>query len=163
MAIIHAQGGTVVSFMGDGIMAVFGAPQPLANPCESAFEAARRMIENVRALNARLRAEGQAPIDIGVGMHAGDAVMGHVGSQERHDYTAIGDVTNVASRLEGATKDTGYRVVSSKAVAERLSQAAGLVSLGVISIKGHSPIEAYGMSPVGDTTIAGLASLQAAG
>ena len=144
VALIHERGGAVVSFMGDGIMAVFGAPKPLDNPSREAFEAARAMLAYVVELNEQIRAEGEAPLDIGIGLHAGEAVVGHVGSSSRHDYTAIGDVTNVASRLEGLTKEAGYRVVVSSVVAERLDGGAGLVFLGPMAIKGHSPVEVHG-------------------
>jgi adenylate cyclase len=146
--IIHRHGGTVVCFMGDGVMAVFGAPQPLANPCDSAFRASRAMLENLGAVNERLRAGGHAPIDIGIGLHAGEAVLGHVGGRERHDYSAIGDVTNVASRLESSTKDAGYRLVLSDEVASRLADRTGLASLGPVSLKGHTPVVAHGFDPI---------------
>lgn len=146
--LIHARGGTVASFMGDGIIAVFGAPKPLANPCAEAFAAAREMLEYVRQFNADSRAAGEVPIEIGVGLHGGDAVVGHVGSSSRHDYTVIGDVSNVASRLEGVTKEVGYRLVCSKVVADQLSGAEAIVPLGPQSIKGHSPVEACGYDKV---------------
>ena len=149
VALIHANGGSVVSFMGDGIMAVFGAPKPLENPCREAFEAARAMLKFVEELNGQFRAEGEAPVDIGIGLHAGEAVLGHVGSSTRHDYTAIGDVTNVASRLESLTKEAGYRVVVSSVVAERLDGGAGLAFLGPMAIKGHSPVEVHGYDKAG--------------
>lgn len=144
VALIHERGGGVVSFMGDGILAVFGAPKPLANPCREAFEAARGMLEYVVELNVQLKAEGEATMDIGIGLHAGEAVIGHVGSSTRHDYTAIGDVTNVASRLESLTKEAGYRVVVSRAVADLLGGGHGLAPLGPMAIKGHTPVEVYG-------------------
>ena len=148
VALIHVRGGAVVSFMGDGIMAVFGAPQPLGNPCREAFEAARAMLKFVAELNAQFRAEGEAPIAIGIGLHAGEAVVGHVGSSSRHDYTAIGDVTNVASRLESLTKEAGYKVVVSQEVAGQLGAVEGLTFLGPMAIKGHSPVEVYGYDKV---------------
>jgi class 3 adenylate cyclase len=147
--IIHGHGGAVACFMGDGIMAVFGAPQGLDNPCESAFRAARAMLDNLATVNARLAAEGQAPIDIGIGLHAGEAVLGHVGGRQRHDYSAIGDVTNVASRLESSTKEAGFRIVLSDEVAGRLPDRAGLVALGPVSLKGHTPVIAHGFDPIG--------------
>ena len=144
VGIIHEHGGTVVCFMGDGIMAVFGAPQGLDNPCDAAFRATRAMLDNLRAVNAKLDAEGLAPIDIGIGLHAGEAVLGHVGGRQRHDYSVIGDVTNVASRLESSTKDVGYRVLVSDEVARRLPDRTGLVALGPVSLKGHTPVDAHG-------------------
>jgi len=144
VALIHAHGGSVMSFMGDGIMAVFGAPKPLGNPSREAFEAGRAMLQYVAALNVQFRAERDAPMEIGIGLHAGEAVIGHVGSSTRHDYTAIGDVINVASRVEGLTKEAGYRIVLSKEVAERLGEGAELKSLGPMAIKGHTPVEVFG-------------------
>jgi class 3 adenylate cyclase/CHASE2 domain-containing sensor protein len=144
VALVHERDGSVVSFMGDGIMAVFGAPKPLANPCREAFGAARGMLAFVADLNRDLVAEGDAPMEIGIGLHAGEAVVGHVGSSTRHDFTVIGDVTNVASRLETLTKETGYRVVISSAAVGMLGEVAGLVALGPMAIKGHTPVEVYG-------------------
>ena len=97
-----------------------------------------------RSFNADARAEGEAPIEIGIGLHAGEAVVGHVGSSTRHDYTAIGDVTNVASRLEGLTKEAGYRLVCSKMVADKLPDPQLVTYLGPMAIKGHTPVEVYG-------------------
>jgi adenylate cyclase len=148
VGIIHQHGGTVVCFMGDGIMAVFGAPQSLDNPCDAAFRAARAMLDNLKEVNERLRAENLAPIDIGIGLHAGEAVLGHVGGRQRHDYSAIGDVTNVAARLESSTKEAGYRIVVSDEIAGRLPDREGLVPLGPMSLKGHTPVNAHGFDPI---------------
>ena len=148
--VIHSHGGTVVSFMGDGIMAVFGAPNTLPNPCESAYAASIAMLAQVRASNFELEARGEQPIRVGIGLHAGEGVSGHVGSAARHEYSVIGDVTNVASRLEGLTKELGYQLVCSAAVAERLPQRGGLVPLGARSIKGRSAVEIYGAERLAD-------------
>lgn len=142
--LIHAEGGAVISFMGDGIMAIFGAPKTLESPCAAGFAVAKAMQNEVAKLNEALTAEGAAPIEIGVGVHAGEAVIGHVGASTRHDYTAIGDVTNVASRLEGLTKEAGYQVVCSKVIFEALGKPQDLSSLGAMPIKGHTPVEVYG-------------------
>ena len=98
----------------------------------------------MREFNERSLASGEAPIEIGVGLHAGEAVIGHVGSSTRHDYTAIGDVINVASRLEGVTKEVGYRLVYSSIVAEALPGKTPHEPLGFQQIKGHTPVDAYG-------------------
>lgn len=144
VALIHARGGTVTSFMGDGIMAVFGAPNALDNPCLAAYEAGCDMLRHVERFNAQAAGRGEQPLEIGVGLHAGDAVVGHVGSSTRHDYTAIGDVINVASRLESLTKEAGMRLVCSKTVVDQLPQSAALAHLGPMAIKGHTSIEVYG-------------------
>jgi class 3 adenylate cyclase len=143
VALVHAHGGTVVSFMGDGIMVAFGTPQPLGNPCQAAFDTAVEMLAFVAELSARLAAEGAAPIDIGIGLNAGEALCGHIGSPERHEYSAIGDVTNVASRLQTLTKEHGYRILVSKAVAELLERK-DLAPLGAVPVKGHAPVEVFG-------------------
>lgn len=142
--LIHEYGGTVICFMGDGIMAVFGIPQPLDNPCLAAFNCSRAMLENLRELNAGLAGKNEKTIDIGVGLHAGEGIAGHIGASIRHDYSVIGDVTNVASRLEGLTKEVGYHLVCSRAVADRVGPDAGLVPLGPRNIKGHSALEVFG-------------------
>ena len=150
VGLIHERGGSVVSFMGDGIMAVFGAPKPLDNPCREAFDTAREMLRFVTELNAQFRLEGESPLEIGIGLNAGEAVIGHVGASVRHDYTAVGDVTNVASRLESLTKETGYHIVVSRVVADHLGQTAELASLGAMPIKGHTAVEVYGYDKVRD-------------
>jgi adenylate cyclase len=142
--VIHAEGGAVSSFIGDGIMAIFGAPNPMQNPSRAAFAAAQAMQREVARLNLQLAEEGLGPIRIGIGLHAGEGVVGHVGSSARHDYTAIGDVTNVASRLEGVTKETGHGVICSRAVAMELGETEGLAPLGAHPIKGHTAVEVYG-------------------
>jgi adenylate cyclase len=146
VALVHARGGTVVSIMGDGIMTVFGTPQPLENPCQAAFDTARDMLAFVEELNRSLAAEGAAPIQIGIGLNAGEALCGHVGSRERHEYSAIGDVTNVASRLQGLTKEHGYRILAARPVAESLAQRTELAALGMAAVKGHAPVELFGYS-----------------
>jgi class 3 adenylate cyclase len=146
--IIHDHDGTLVSFMGDGIMAVFGAPQSLPNPCAAAFDATRAMLANLRELNAELAAKGEVPLEIGVGLHAGEGVSGHIGAAKRHEYSVIGDVTNVASRLEGLTKDVGYHLVCSRDVFDRLDDRTGLVALGSRTTKGHSAVEIFGYDQI---------------
>lgn len=151
-AAIHAHGGTVDKFIGDGVMAFFGAPKDLESPSVPAFAAAREMLTRLAALNQALAAEGLTPLEIGIGLHAGDAVVGHVGSASRHEYTAIGDTVNVASRIEGLSKDVGFPLVCSRAVVDALGGAAnnGLHALGARPIKGHQPVEVFGWRPANE-------------
>nr|WP_277624006.1 adenylate/guanylate cyclase domain-containing protein [Undibacterium sp. TS12] len=148
--IVHAHGGTIDKFIGDGLMAFFGAPQVLANPEQNAFNAAREMLHALDILNLEFQAEGKATLQIGVGLHGGDAVIGQVGSAERHEYTAIGDTVNTAARIEGLCKDVGYPVVVSQIVKDKLAGTASLTSLGDRNLKGRSAIAVYGWRPESD-------------
>jgi len=148
VAIIHRHGGSLVCFMGDGIMAVFGAPNSLDNACANAFDAGRAMLAHVADFNVKQQLQGEQPVEIGVGLHAGVAVVGHIGSSARHDFSAVGDVTNVASRIEGLTKDAGYRLLCSRTVADQLPSTELLTLLGPSPIKGHTPVEVFGYGRV---------------
>lgn len=145
--VIHKHRGTVDKFIGDGLMAIFGAPEPLERPEKNALEAAQEMLERLAQLNRELEAQGEAPLAIGIGLHAGEVVVGHVGSKERHEYTAIGDVVNVASRIEGLNKVVNCRIVVSEAVAKALGYPAMLVNLGQRPIAGASPQVVFGWNP----------------
>lgn len=144
---IHKHGGTVDKFIGDGIMAFFGAPQPLECAEQNALESALDMLVSLDRLNERLAARGVAPIKIGIGLNSGEVVIGHVGSATRHEYTAVGDVVNTASRIEGLTKELQYPILCSSTVAEAVNFSGGLVDLGKHPIKGRSDIHVYGWKP----------------
>jgi class 3 adenylate cyclase len=151
-ASIHGAGGTLDKFIGDGVMAFFGAPQRLDNPCIPAMMAAQDMLERLPRLNAALALEGEAPVAIGIGVHCGEAVVGNMGSETRNNYTAIGDAVNVASRLEGLTKDVDFPLVCSELAFENLIDRTGFVKLGPRPIKGHQPVVVYGWRPSGAPT-----------
>jgi class 3 adenylate cyclase len=148
VAAVHEQGGTVLQFMGDGMMAIFGAPNALDNPGRAALQATRAIFERIERLNATLTQRGVEPVRLGVGLNLGDAVVGHVGARSRYGYSAVGDVVNVASRIEGLSKEVGYPVVCSREVAEAAGPGYALVPLGDRAIKGHSPVSVYGWEPL---------------
>ena len=139
---VHLNSGTVDKFIGDGLMAFFGAPNQLTNPSENAFSAAKEMLHRLASLNQQLALEGLEEIKIGIGLHFGNAVIGHVGSAARHEYTAIGDAVNVAARIEGLSKSVGYTIVCSEEVANNLD--VELDALGSQLIKGHTAKPIYG-------------------
>ena len=147
-SVVHRHDGTVDKFIGDGLMAFFGAPNPLANPQQNALAAAQEMLHELAALNRELLAEGRTPLAIGIGLHCGEAVVGPIGSPERHAYTAIGDTVNTAARLEGLCKDLGYPVLCSAAVVQALGRPELLVPLGSQPLKGRSPIDVFGCDEV---------------
>lgn len=144
---IHGQGGTVDKFIGDGLMAFFGAPQALDNPAASAFAAAKDMLARLTRLNAALTAEGQPPLHIGIGLHLGAAVIGNIGPAERHEYTAIGDAVNTCSRVEGLTKTLGCALLVTDRTAQAIGPGADLVSLGEVPVKGRAPVRVHGWAP----------------
>jgi class 3 adenylate cyclase/CHASE2 domain-containing sensor protein len=143
---IHDEGGSVISFMGDGIMAVFGAPNKLDNPCIAALNTSRAMLKAVEQLNLMAAASNSPQFNIGIGLNFGTAVMGHVGTSDRHDYSAIGDVTNTASRIEGLTKRFGLSIVCARSVYETAGRPADFHSLGEQGVRGRSPIEVFGIN-----------------
>lgn len=147
-AIVHRHGGSVDKFMGDGMMAVFGVPNPLPAPEKAALEAAHEMLAELAVLNEELAAEGRAPLDAGIGIHSGLAIAGHIGSPERNAFTVVGDTVNVAARLEALTKELGYPVLCSAAVAQALGLPAVLEPLGEHKLRGRQDTLAlYGWRP----------------
>jgi class 3 adenylate cyclase/CHASE2 domain-containing sensor protein len=150
-ATVHRHGGTLDKFIGDGLMAFFGAPQQLDNPCAEAFQAACEMLVELDAFNAEQRELGGPCIEIGIGLHFGPASIGYIGATNRHEYSAIGDTVNSASRLESATKGSGYPIIVSRTVWERLMQPDELVNLGERPLKGRAPMEVFGWRPQGES------------
>lgn len=143
---IHQHNGTVDKFIGDGVMAFFGAPQALECPEKNALEAAQEMLLRLRHVNARLQEQGIAPIDIGIALHVGEAIIGHIGSESRHEYTAIGDTVSLTARLEELTRTLGYPVVCSSEVARAVENSGGLNDLGEQSVK-DARLHVYGWNP----------------
>jgi adenylate cyclase len=97
--VVFAHGGTLDKFIGDAVLAFWGAPEPQADAADRALTAARAMREAVAALDRRWRAAGRPAIAVGIGINAGEAFTGVIGSPRRLEYTAVGDVVNVAARL----------------------------------------------------------------
>lgn len=133
---IHQHGGAVGRFDGDAVMAYFGAPQELEQPEKNALEAAQEMLLRLRQVNARLKERQLAPIEIGIGIALGEAVIGHVGSEARHEYSAIGEVVGAAMALEKLSGETGFPVVCSSQVGQAVGLAGGLTELGEREVGG---------------------------
>jgi adenylate cyclase len=141
---VRAEGGLVNKFIGDAILAVFGVPDPLPNAAQSALRAAEAMREARRALNAELQAEGSAPIEAGIGIHAGTVLAGSIGSPDRMEYTVIGDAVNVASRVEKLCKSTGENLLLTAEAVRRLDDPGSVTALGRAKVAGKSePIAIY--------------------
>jgi class 3 adenylate cyclase/CHASE2 domain-containing sensor protein len=143
---IHQHRGTVDKFIGDGVMAFFGAPQTLECPEKNALEAAQEMLQRLRLVNARLQEKGIAPIEIGIALHVGAVVTGNIGSKLRHEYTVIGDVVSRTAKLEELTRTLNYPVVCSAAVAKAVENSGGLNDCGEQTVKGVA-LHVYGWNP----------------
>jgi adenylate cyclase len=163
--IIHAHRGTVDKYIGDAIMAFWGAPLDDADHAEHAVRAALEMQRAMDRLRAGLLARGLPPIGMRIGIHSGTAVIGNVGSQARFSYTAIGDAVNLAARLEGANKAFGSGILLSDATAARLPHDIGLRPLDDVIVKGKTePVRVYTPcddAVLRDTSAQALAAFQA--
>ena len=149
-AILDA-GGTLVAYMGDGIMAVFAAPLDQADHADRALRAARDMLDPARPVQ-RARGAGRAgPVPDGVGLNTGPVISGNVGSERRLEYTTIGDTVNTASRIEGMTKEAPYWLLMAESTVERSLRAPVDIEFhAALPIRGRSdPVRLWGVrSPV---------------
>jgi adenylate cyclase len=114
--IIFAHGGTLDKYLGDGLMALFGAPTTTPEDASNALNAAVAMQRRILGINQELRSEGLAEIGVGIGMHTGEVTVGYIGSERRSEYTAIGDAVNTAARLESNAK--GGEILISEATSK---------------------------------------------
>jgi adenylate cyclase len=132
--ILDRHGGIVNKFLGDGFLALFGAPIAAADAAQHAVAAALEML----AANDRVNSATSWPLRIGIGIHLGEVVAGNIGSPRRKEYTVIGDTVNFASRLESLNKDFNSQLLISSAVCEALGEAGrDAKSLGQVAIKGY--------------------------
>jgi adenylate cyclase len=163
---VFQHGGILDKYMGDGIMALFGAPLVGPNDADNAVAVADEMMRRLAELNLRRVAAGQAALDIGVGFSTGPTVIGNIGSVRRLDYTVIGDTVNLASRLEGASKQYGAKIMLSEMTVRDLRRPATLREIDLIRVKGKDrPVAVY--ESLGyrarEPNLAGLLDLHAAG
>jgi adenylate cyclase len=143
---IFAEQGTLDKFMGDGIMAVFGAPISRPDDPARAVRAARGMRRSLREFNAQQRGRGGVEIDIGIGISHGESISGNIGSEQRMEYTVIGDTVNLASRLEGLTKNHSYKILINDRIYEQVKDEFACVLLGEERVKGKAhAVQVYGV------------------
>jgi adenylate cyclase len=130
---VEAHGGTVDKFLGDGMLAVFGAPDPVPDHAARALDCAKAILEAVDALGAE---DAETPLRVGIGVHSGPLVAGCIGSGARLEFTVIGDTVNVAARLEALTKEMGVALLASEHTVAAAG-AGGLVSRGEVDVRGR--------------------------
>ena len=144
VGIVMEEDGVVDKYIGDAIMAVFGAPVPKKDDPIHAVRAAVRMRQALVHLNERLKERGIAPLRTGIGIHTGVVVAGNIGSEKRMEYTVIGDPVNLASRLESSTKDLGVAILISDDTYELVKDSIDARQVKEITVKGRlKPVMTY--------------------
>ena len=145
---ISGHGGVVTLMMGDGLMSVFGAPVPLPDHGESAVRSAQEMVELVDLFNVERTAAGKPSIKIGIGIATGEMVAGYTGTNKRATYTCIGDIVNLAARLETHTKLAQRTILIDQATRSALSDRIAVEPLGAVPFKGKSSaVEVFAVDP----------------
>ena len=141
---ISGKGGIVNQMIGDGLMAIFGAPLPLDDHHERAVLAARQMVELIRLFSDEQAAQGKAQIEIGIGIASGQVVAGYTGTQHRATYTCVGDTVNLAARLESHTKVVGRQILIDENTRRGLRDGIAVEPQGELLLKGKTqPVTVY--------------------
>jgi len=152
--IIEQNGGVIDKFIGDAIMALFGAPVAMPDAARRAVAAARDMVVALDGLNAELQAEGKPTLAFGIGINTARVVAGNMGSKTRLNYTVIGDGVNLASRLEGLTKDPTYAtpIIASGATLDAITPRPDARELGEVKVKGKAEaVRIFALTPRRET------------
>lgn len=148
---INEEMGTVDKFIGDGVMAFWGAPSTLEDHAFRACAAALKIQERMDLINQEWKDQGLPPLKVRIGIHSDVVLVGNIGSHERMSYTVMGDGVNVAARLEGVNKDLGTRICVSKAVVREAGERLSLRKLEDVTVKGRKSIvevyELLGLEP----------------
>lgn len=145
--VIFDHGGTLDKFIGDGLMATFGGVEKQSDAAERALACAFALVDTYSAWDKKRTARGLEPVKVSIGLHFGEVIIGNVGTSSRREFTVIGDVVNVASRLERATRDMEEGLL----VSDACVSAAGSITAGrsfsrgvTLDIKGrHGSIDAH--------------------
>jgi adenylate cyclase len=148
---INEEMGTVDKFIGDGVMAFWGAPNTLEDHAFRACAAALKIQARMDLINQEWKDQGLPPLKVRIGIHSDVVLVGNIGSHERMSYTVMGDGVNVAARLEGVNKDLGTRICVSKAVVREAGERLNLRKLEDVTVKGRKSIvevyELLGLEP----------------
>lgn len=149
--VVREHNGFVVRFLGDGILAIFGAPEPNPWHTHDAARAALAMLQALDEYGERLRSGGDRPLYMGIGIDTGNVMAGVIGSDELMEYTVIGDVVNTASRIEELTRSLEYELLVTERFAAELDSRYRLERLDAVPVKGKSdPIRPVALLDVDD-------------
>lgn len=146
---IGGQGGVVNQMVGDGLMAIFGAPMPLQDHCAAAVRAALEVIEMIELFDQDQVAQGKAQIRVGIGIATGQVIAGYTGTLQRATYTCVGDTVNLAARLESHTKVIGQPILIDEVTRSGLSAAILVEEQGLVQLKGKTQDTRIFSVPVG--------------
>jgi adenylate cyclase len=146
---IVGHGGIVNQMVGDGLMAIFGAPVPIENRCERAVRAALEMMEMIELFNLDQAAQSKVPIRVGIGIASGQVIAGYTGTLRRATYTCVGDTVNLAARLESHTKVIGQPILIDETTRSCLGGGIPVVDQGQLQLKGKTQEVRVFSVPVG--------------
>lgn len=161
--IIMEQEGTIDKFHGDGVCVVFGAPVLHEDDALRAVRTAWRLVQNAELMNERREEQRKIPIQIGIGIHTGEVIAGHIGSERRMDYTVVGDAVNVAARIEELNKKFGTKILISDDVYEKVETHVHVKTLTLAHLRGHKkPILVHTLREFFEIPESGVAAEKAA-
>ena len=151
---VEREEGTIDKFIGDALMAFWGAPDRQPNQVDRAVRAVCAMAQTVQEDNVLRRGQGLVPIRMRMGLHSGPAVVGNIGAPERMNYTAVGDTVNTAQRMEGLGKevapDAEIVVLASEAIVAAMTLDVKHEPVGAFTVKGKTePVQVYRVFPEG--------------
>jgi len=136
--IIMTNEGTIDKYMGDCIMAFWNAPLDVIEQRRLAIKSSHEMLKHLEGLNVELKKENSLPINIGIGLNTGDVVVGNMGSNQRFDYSCLGDAVNLAARLEGQSKEYGMKIILGEETAKEMEDEFVILELDKIAVKGKT-------------------------
>jgi len=151
--VIARHGGLILDFIGDAVLAVFGAPKDNPEHASAAVKTAIEVLAGLDEINAQWEKMGMAPLRIGVGIHTGEVVAGIVGTGERKKFDITGDTVNTGSRVEGLNKELGTQILATRQTIEKLDGQFALRDCGAVSVKGREkPVEVFEVLRPGTTS-----------